>query len=142
MIELSEVSTSMMQIVYHIDTLGRGLQSSGYNNSTGQSDGGNSGGGSSDRYEFVAFLLWYIFLVLCCVIPTCCAYHRRRVMEQRLALHQSALRQNSNNLYFLTNLQQQNTPVRQNNSEHVQHERLALLREELKETTMVRSYEM
>jgi hypothetical protein len=112
-----------------------------------QSPSTSSNGTSTDpghddnRYEFVAFLLWYIFLVLCCVIPTCCAYHRRRVMEQRLLSHQAAIRQNAreNNLLFLSSLQQQggSPHMRERYTEQVQQERLTILREELKGTTMV-----
>jgi hypothetical protein len=74
-------------------------------------------------------------LVLCCVFPTCCAYHRRRMMEQRLASHRDTMRQNSNSLFFLSSLQPQLN--RSRNSELVQQERLGILREELKGTTMV-----
>ena len=118
------------QFVRCLGIAGRNLQSSNDNSS------GTPTPSNNDAYEFVAFLLWYIFLVLCCVIPTCCAYRRRRILEQRIELHQSTLRQ-SNNLFILSNLQQ-SQQLRQLNSEHVQHERLAILREELKGTTMVR----
>ena len=112
----------------------RHLQSSSDGNNT---NGNNYGGNGDDQYEFVAFILWYIFLVLCCVVPTCCAYHRRRVMEQRLALHQNAMRQNTNGLFYFSGLQQQGAN-RPRNSELVQQERLGILREELKRTSMVR----
>ena len=136
MVEASYVRKSVAQLVlsaFHSSEGERRLQSLGSNYT-------NSGGSipeNDNRYEFVAFLLWYIFLVLCCVVPTCCAYHRRRMMEQRLALHRNTMRQNSNSLFFLSNLQQQSAN-RPRNSEQAQHERLGILREELKGTTMVR----
>ena len=92
------------------------------------------GGMGNDRFQFVAFLLWYIFLVFCCVVPTCCAYHRRRRVEQRLAVQQANLnRLQHSNLFILSNLQRHSV-----NNERVQQERLRILTEELKETTMVR----
>lgn len=138
MIESEYLRRAAVQIVHKAfdGSIGeRRLQSSSsstYTNGTSSNSGDGSG---SDRYEFVAFLLWYIFLVLCCVVPTCCAYHRRRMMEQRLALHRNTMRHNSNSLFFLSGLQQQSAN-RPRNTEHVQQERLGILREELKGTTM------
>ena len=136
MIESSYLRRSVLQIVQNTVDSGaseRHLQS----NSTGTYNNGSGVDSGGDRYEFVAFLLWYIFLVLCCVVPTCCAYHRRRMMEQRLALHRTTMRQNSNSLFFLSGLQQQSAN-RPRNPELVQQERVGILREELKRTTMVR----
>ena len=36
------------------------------------------------RYEFVAFILWYMAMILCCIVPTCCAYRRRRRLTREL----------------------------------------------------------
>jgi hypothetical protein len=86
-----------------------------------------------DAYEFVAFLLWYIFLVLCCVVPTCCAYRRRRIVEQRIALQQANMsRLQQSNLFILSNMHARR------DGEQLQAERLRLLTQELKSTTMVR----
>ena len=90
----------------------------------------------SDRFEFIAFLLWYLFLVFCCVVPTCCAYRRRRQAELRLTAQQQAnlnQRLQHSNMYILSNMQRH-----ANNSERIQQERKRLLGEELKATTMVR----
>jgi len=88
----------------------------------------------NDRFEFIAFLLWYIFLVFCCVVPTCCAYRRRRRAELRLATQQANLnRLQHSNLFILSNLQRHSQ-----NTERIQLERKRLLTEELKATTMVR----
>ena len=118
-----------------VDSFQRVLQS-GTNSSNAGDPNANH---SSKAYEFVAFLLWYIFLVLCCVIPTCCAYRRRRLLENRLVLQQSNLQrlQQSSNLFILSNLQH-NSHLRRSNSDYVQEERLRILTEELKGTTMVR----
>lgn len=84
-----------------------------------------------DAYEFVAFLLWYIFLVLCCVVPTCCAYRRRRIVEQRIALQQANMsRLQQSNLFILSNMHARR------DGEQLQAERLRLLTQELKSTTM------
>ena len=93
----------------------------------------------SDRFEFIAFLLWYLFLVFCCVVPTCCAYRRRRQAELRLTAQQQAnlnQRLQHSNMYILSNMQRH-----ANNSERIQQERKRLLGEELKATTMVRYVE-
>ena len=106
---------------------------SGSNNNSGSnsdSDGENMG---SDRFEFIAFLLWYIFLVVCCVVPTCCAYRRRRQAELRWAAQQANLdRLQHSNLFLLSNLQRHAA-----NTERVQEERKRRLGEELQATTMV-----
>jgi hypothetical protein len=133
---LRRAVTPFLLSTFERNTGDRLLQEASGSNSTNSR--GSDGDGSNNGYEFVAFLLWYIFLVLCCVVPTCCAYHRRRTMEQQLTLHRNTMRENSNSLFFLSNLQQQNA-IRPRNSELVQQERLGILREELKGTTMVRN---
>jgi hypothetical protein len=126
-----DLRSSVLHIFHNVDIVKRKLQQNNGNASEKNESQNNA-------YEFVAFLLWYIFLVLCCVVPTCCAYRRRRVLEQRLLLHQSNMRQ-SNSLFILSNLQQ-SPHLRHRNSEYVQQERLTILREELKGTTMVRFF--
>ena len=137
MIESSLLRSSVAQVVQNTFEMNKSERYLQGGNST-YGDKNNANDGTNDGYEFVAFLLWYIFLVLCCVVPTCCAYHRRRSMEQQLSLHRNTMRQNSNSLFFLSTLQQQNA-LRPRNSELVQQERLGILREELKGTTMVRT---
>jgi hypothetical protein len=123
-----------LSLLHSFDETHRILQQ---NSTTGNYTGGPSDQQKSqdDAYEFVAFLLWYIFLVMCCVIPTCCAYRRRRMLEQRLADYQSNMTQ-SNNLFVLSNFQP-GPHMRHRTAEQIQQERLVLLREELKATTMV-----
>lgn len=123
---------------------GSGSNTSTYNNADNKNDvlqnsNNNSDSDSqnmeSDRFEFVAFLLWYLFLVFCCVVPTCCAYRRRRQMELRLTAQQQAnlnQRLQHSNLYILSNMQRH-----ANNSERIQQERKRILGEELNATTMV-----
>jgi len=122
----------------HPSIISRLLEDDGGSDSDGDSSSpkeqDTGGGMGNDRFQFVAFLLWYIFLVFCCVVPTCCAYHRRRRVEQRLAVQQANLnRLQHSNLFILSNLQRHSV-----NNERVQQERLRILTEELKETTMVR----
>lgn len=133
---LANMLESVRGTLQGTNTLHRILQQPDNNNGSN-----NPNAGGSNVYEFVAFLLWYIFLVLCCVIPTCCAYRRRRQMEQRFVLQQASMHriQQNGNLFILSNLQQRHTQVRRLNSERVQQERLRILTDELKGTTMVRS---
>ena len=119
--------------LYNVELTHRILQQNGTGNFDGQQQQQQSS--SDDAYEFVAFLLWYIFLVMCCVIPTCCAYRRRRMLEQRLMDYQNNM-QRSNNLFVLSNFPP-GPHMRYRTSEQLSQERLVLLREELKATTMV-----
>jgi hypothetical protein len=110
-------------------------------------DGSNSstntsgGGGGNDAYEFIAFLLWYVFLVLCCVIPTCCAYRRRRQVEARMAQQQTNMdRWQATNMFIVAST---GSGFRQGGSHHealLQAHRTKYLEQELKGTTMVRTY--
>jgi hypothetical protein len=133
----SFLRSSGFSLLQSFDMTHRILQDQNSTNTPGNNGGSQSDqqGSSDDAYEFVAFLLWYIFLVMCCVIPTCCAYRRRRMLEQRLVDYQNNM-QRSNNMFVLSNFPP-GPHMRHRSSEQIQQERMVLLREELKSTTMV-----
>jgi hypothetical protein len=133
MTTISLLQSLLLESVQSGDSsLRRVLQSSTGDNNSNNGASGAPASNPGNAYQFVALLMWYISLVLCCIIPTCCAYRRRRLVEQQAAQQRANLGQ-----IDLFNLEQ-SSQIRRHNPERLQQERLRILTDELKGTTMVR----